>query len=140
MRAWKPWMTAGLGLATGLALIALLPGTALFVDPVLAEAEQAATGERYACPMMDFIGTKPGRCPVCGMEMTRVTAGELSAEQTRRIGLQTSIVKHGPAVATVSLAGSVLTSSAPQSPGTKYRSSRNGCSGANAPSRPRTHT
>lgn len=101
MRAWKPWMTAGLGLATGLALIALMPGTALFVDPALAEAAQTTTGERYACPMMDFIGTKPGRCPVCGMEMTRVTAGELSAEQTRRIGLQTSVVKHGPAVATV---------------------------------------
>ncbi|MCZ7640077.1 MAG: efflux RND transporter periplasmic adaptor subunit [Verrucomicrobia bacterium] len=101
MPAWKPWMTAGLGLAAGLTLIALLPGTALFVDPALAQAEQTTTGERYACPMMDFIGTKPGRCPVCGMEMTRVTAGELSAEQTRRIGLQTSVIKRGPAVATV---------------------------------------
>jgi Cu(I)/Ag(I) efflux system membrane fusion protein len=95
-------MTAGLGLAAGITLITLLPGPTLFVDPTPPEAAQAATaGERYACPMMDFIGTKPGRCPVCGMEMARVTAGELSAEQTRRVGLETSVVKRGPAVATV---------------------------------------
>ncbi len=61
----------------------------------------AEPGARYACPMMDFIGDKPGDCPVCGMKMAKVAAGELTREQTRRMGLETSIVTAGPATATV---------------------------------------
>lgn len=104
MRPLPSWAVAVLGLAAGAATVALLPASALFHSPAgHAHAGEAApvAGERYACPMMDFIGNKPGPCPVCGMQMTKVVAGELSAAQTRRMGLETSIVKSGPALATV---------------------------------------
>ncbi len=32
----------------------------------------APSGERWACPMKDFIGNGPGPCPVCGMKMSVV--------------------------------------------------------------------
>ena len=101
-------MSGLLGLAAGAATIALLPADTLFQHteahaPVMA----ASTGERWACPMMDFIGNAPGDCPVCGMKLGKVTAGELSAEQARRLGLQTSKVASGPAVATVRAYGAV---------------------------------
>jgi membrane fusion protein, copper/silver efflux system len=50
---------------------------------------------------MDFIGTKPGDCPVCGMKMTQVTAGELTREQQRRMNLATTRIVEGPATVTV---------------------------------------
>ena len=86
---WKSWMTALAGLATGAGVLLLLPEETLFT-PVMPETAVAPsqTGERYACPMMDFIGTRPGDCPVCGMRMTKVTAGELTAEQQRRMGIE----------------------------------------------------
>ena len=101
-------MSGLLGLAAGAAAIALLPADALFQHteahaPVMA----ASSGERWACPMMDFIGNASGDCPVCGMKLGKVTAGELSAEQARRLGLQTSKVASGPAVATVRAYGAV---------------------------------
>ncbi len=83
------------GLTAGAGLVALLPGHMLFLPP-RTEQGQTAAG-RYACPMMDFIGDQPGACPVCGMEMTLVTAGELTREQQRRIGLQTTLATQGPA-------------------------------------------
>lgn len=90
------------GLIAGAGLVALLPADALFQKPgAQASSPEAGGGERWACPMIDFIGNKPGPCPVCGMAMTRVTAGELTAEQARRLGLKTSPVVLGPAVATV---------------------------------------
>lgn len=97
------------GLAAGAATVALLPSSTLFrSSPGNAElplgtssSATAEPGARYACPMMDFIGQKPGACPVCGMTMTKVVAGELTAEQTRRMGLETSIATLGPATATV---------------------------------------
>ena len=64
-----------------------------------------ATGERWACPMMDYIGTHPGACPVCGMQMERMTAGDLSREQQRRMDLRTVVAALGPAVVTVRAAG-----------------------------------
>ncbi|MEY4202256.1 MAG: Cation efflux system protein CusB precursor, partial [Verrucomicrobiota bacterium] len=81
---------AAAGLVLGAGLIALLPRDALFaVSGQHDHAAQAAVpGERWACPMMDFIGNKPGDCPVCGMKMTKVTAGELSREQQRRMDVQ----------------------------------------------------
>ena len=105
---WKPWMSGLIGLGVGAAAIALLPDSTLFQHteahkPVVA----ASSGERWACPMMDFIGNAPGACPVCGMKLAKVTAGELSAEQARRLGLETSKVKNGPAVATVRAYGAV---------------------------------
>jgi Cu(I)/Ag(I) efflux system membrane fusion protein len=105
---WKPWMSALVGLGAGAVLIALLPADSLFHGPEgHAHAEAATAGERWACPMMDFIGNAPGQCPVCGMKLSRVTAGELSAEQARRLGLETSKVTRGPAVAVVRAYGAV---------------------------------
>jgi Cu(I)/Ag(I) efflux system membrane fusion protein len=106
MRATFTWAIAGAGLAAGAITIALLPSSTLFhsgtahahAGSPLATAE---AGARYACPMMDFIGQKPGDCPVCGMTMAKVVAGELTTEQTRRMGLETSVATLGPATATV---------------------------------------
>jgi Cu(I)/Ag(I) efflux system membrane fusion protein len=101
-----PWAVALAGLVAGAALVSLLPAGKLFHqagehDP------SAATGERWACPMMDFIGARPGTCPVCGMKLQLVTAGEINAEQASRLGLQTSRAVEGPAVATVRAYGVV---------------------------------
>ncbi len=98
--------TAGLVLGAG--LIAVLPREALFaVADEHDHAAEAAAGERWACPMMDFIGNKPGDCPVCGMKMTRVTAGELTREQQRRMDVQLSTVTEGPALTLVRAYGAV---------------------------------
>ncbi len=105
---WKPWMTAVGGLIAGVATIALLPERTLFTAIARPEAaDAAAPGERWACPMMDFIGTKPGDCPVCGMKMAKVTAGELTREQQRRMGVELVRVTEGPATATVRAYGAV---------------------------------
>ena len=100
-------MTAVAGLAAGAVLLALLPDETLFSHQPPAESAAAPTGERYACPMMDFIGNRPGDCPVCGMRMTKVTAGELTAEQQRRMGVELVKVSEGPATATVRAYGTV---------------------------------
>lgn len=102
-------MTAGAGLVVGVALIAILPERTLFTAPLAPDAADATapTGERWACPMMDFIGNKPGDCPVCGMKMTKVTAGELTREQQRRMGVDLVRVTEGPATATVRAYGAV---------------------------------
>ncbi len=95
-------MTGLLGLGAGVATIALLPERTLFRPGGAAALPTAgATGERWACAMMDFIGNAPGDCPVCGMKLAKVTAGELAAEQARRMGLETTVVAEGPAVATI---------------------------------------
>jgi Cu(I)/Ag(I) efflux system membrane fusion protein len=105
---WKSWMTATLGLAAGATLVALLPSHALFSEVSSPEiSESLGPGERYACPMMDFIGTRPGKCPVCGMQMTKVTAGELTREQQRRMGVELARVTEGPATATIRAYGAV---------------------------------
>jgi len=107
---WLTPLAALLGVFAGAAVIVLLPASTLFVSaPTQAElaAASGATGERWACPMMDFIGQKAGDCPVCGMKMTKVTAGELTAEQRRRMGVATTVIGTGPAVATVHAYGTV---------------------------------
>jgi len=97
------------GLALGAGLIAFLPRDALFSVSGQHDhaAEAAVPGERWACPMMDFIGNKPGDCPVCGMKMTKVTAGELSREQQRRMDVQTATVTEGPARSLIRAYGAV---------------------------------
>ena len=97
------------GLALGAGLIAFLPRDALFSVSGQHDhaAEAAVPGERWACPMMDFISNKPGDCPVCGMKMTKVTAGELSREQQRRMDVQTSTVTEGPARSLIRAYGAV---------------------------------
>ncbi len=97
-RSTLTWMLAGL--ATGTLFISLMPGKVLFVTPT-ATSESAASGTRYACPMMDFIGYQPGDCPVCGMKLHPVTAGDLSREQQKRMGLKLAKVITGPARVTV---------------------------------------
>lgn len=105
MRPLAPLVALG-GLVAGAVLVALLPERTLFAPPPAAETA-GASGERYACPMMDFIGNKPGDCPVCGMKMTKVTAGELTREQQRRMGVETVTVTEGPATAVVRAYGAV---------------------------------
>lgn len=101
-------MSGLIGLGVGAAVIALLPDSTLFQHTEAHKpAVAASSGERWACPMMDFIGNAPGACPVCGMKLAKVTAGELSAEQARRLGLETSKVTSGPAIATVRAYGAV---------------------------------
>ncbi|MCK6491166.1 MAG: efflux RND transporter periplasmic adaptor subunit [Planctomycetes bacterium] len=103
-RRWTGWMTALLGLAVGAAAILAVPESHFFAraDSL---ADDAPTGERWACPMMDFIGTRPGPCPVCGMALQKVTAGELTREQGRRMGVQLVTVEAGPAAMTVRASG-----------------------------------
>lgn len=96
------------GLLLGGAVVALLPQRTLFsLSPAQSAEAESPTGERWACPMMDFIGNRPGACPVCGMQMTRVTAGELTHEQQRRMGLELTRVTEGPAHAIVRAYGAV---------------------------------
>jgi len=96
------------GLLVGAGVIAVLPRSALFSTPEAPDhAADAVAGERWACPMMDFIGNRPGACPVCGMKMTKVTAGELTREQQRRMDVQLATVTEGAARATVRAYGAV---------------------------------
>jgi Cu(I)/Ag(I) efflux system membrane fusion protein len=100
---------AAAGLVLGAGVIALLPRDTLFVVPGHPQHAAAASvpGERWACPMMDFIGNRPGDCPVCGMKMTKVTAGELTREQQRRMAVQTVTIAEGPARGLVRAYGAV---------------------------------
>lgn len=100
------WITAVAGLALGALTVALTPATTLFVSDVVAQQAGDVTGERWACPMLDFIGTHPGTCPVCGMKMERMTAGEITREQRARMGVQTTTVTSGHAHVTVRASGS----------------------------------
>ncbi|MFZ9746515.1 MAG: efflux RND transporter periplasmic adaptor subunit [Opitutaceae bacterium] len=97
---WPPLLSAGAGLATGVLLLTLLPEALLFA-PAPAPDIAADTGTRYACPMMDFIARRPGDCPVCGMRMAPVEAGELNREQQDRMGLELVRVIEGPATVLV---------------------------------------
>src|SRR5690606_11015207 len=109
MRPLPSFLPVLAGLLVGALTVSLIPAGALFTssdahdghDHASSSSAPAEPGARYACPVMDFIGDKPGDCPVCGMKMTKVTAGDLTREQSRRIGLETSVGKTGPAVATV---------------------------------------
>ena len=108
MRRPPPLLIAAAGLLLGAGLIALLPQHALFSVPEPHNAAaDAVTGERWACPMMDFIGNRAGDCPVCGMKMTKVTAGELTREQQRRMDVQLTTITEGPARALVRAYGAV---------------------------------
>lgn len=99
-------ITAAVGLAVGALAIALTPSASLFLPTATASQMDGDTGERWACPMLDFIGTHAGTCPVCGMKMERMTAGEITREQRARMGVETATVLHGPAAVTVHAAGS----------------------------------
>ena len=99
-------ITAAVGLAIGVLAITLTPSTALFLQDSITAQADSDSGERWACPMLDFIGTHAGSCPVCGMKMERMTAGEITREQRARMGVETATVLHGPAAVTVHASGS----------------------------------
>jgi Cu(I)/Ag(I) efflux system membrane fusion protein len=105
----SPLISTGAGLLLGVVAVGSLPARWLLVAPARDDGSGAAVtaGERWACPMMDFIGRRPGDCPVCGMKMTRVTAGELTREQQRRMDLRTAVVAEGPAHVTLRAFGIV---------------------------------
>jgi membrane fusion protein, copper/silver efflux system len=90
------------GLLCGAVAVAVLPASWLFVPT---QAIAVASGERWACAMLDYIGTGPGSCPVCGMDLERVDAGAISREHARRMGLETVIASRGPATAVVVASG-----------------------------------
>ncbi len=94
-----------IGLVVGAAVVAFLPSTLLFSDNPIAVNAADPTGDRYACPMMDFIGTHPGTCPVCGMKMERMTAGEITREQQARMGIEVATIETGTAAVIVRAAG-----------------------------------
>ena len=93
------------GVLCGAGIIALLPAAWVFIPDAVAAHAADADGERWACPMLDFIGTHPGNCPVCGMKMERMTAGEITREQQSRMGIETTTVTQGPALVTVRASG-----------------------------------
>ncbi len=102
------YVFSAVGLIAGAVTVAVLPQERIFSASSLNDpGADMATAERWACPMMDFIGNRAGDCPVCGMKMGRVTAGELSREQQRRMEVQLSRATEGPARATVRAYGAV---------------------------------
>ena len=105
-------MVGILGLVCGALIIFVVPAKTFFVPAEILSTEGSATGsqatgERWACPMLDFIGTKPGKCPVCGMTLQRVTAGEISREHAKRMGVKLTTIQTGPAVVTIRAYGAV---------------------------------
>ncbi len=93
------WVTAVIGVAIGCLTIFAIPAQTFFQR---AEAQQeSASGERWACPMMDYIGSHAGPCPVCGMKLERMTAGELSREQQKRMSVELTEVTSGPAIVSI---------------------------------------
>ncbi|MHC4408049.1 MAG: hypothetical protein ACYS0F_03470, partial [Planctomycetota bacterium] len=66
------------GLVAGLLIGFVIPGSWIFVeDPTAAATRHAPGATQYACPMFCTIMDQPpedDRCPVCGMEMTPVSA------------------------------------------------------------------
>ncbi|HUO57730.1 MAG TPA: heavy metal-binding domain-containing protein [bacterium] len=42
----------------------------------------AAEADQYVwvCPMGDFTGTKPGKCPTCGMDLVKVKKSDLKKQ------------------------------------------------------------
>ncbi|MEK7413048.1 MAG: efflux RND transporter periplasmic adaptor subunit [Planctomycetota bacterium] len=103
---WKRWLSGVLGFSVGILAIAIIPESNFFIRPEVA-TDQSPSAERWVCPMMDFIGTHPGTCPVCGMTLQRATAGEISREQAKRMGVQLSTITAGPALVTVHAYGAV---------------------------------
>lgn len=107
-RRWLPRLVALVaGWGAGFALIWNLPDRVLFVDPEEMKPAAGESGDRYACAMMDFIGRQPGTCPVCGMQLVKVEAGELNREQSMRIGLETVTLESGPALLQLRARGKV---------------------------------
>jgi len=102
MRVPTTFLTATAGLIAGALVIVLMPTRILF-PPAAAVEEAREPGVRWACAMLDYIGQTRGNgiCPVCGMKLQRIAAGAYTAEQRRRMQLETAEVTSGPALVTV---------------------------------------
>jgi len=107
------FVTCGVGLLIGAAFVAILPSSWLFVQPAGHAghdmgAQSAAT---YACPMfcvvMDHM-PEGGKCPVCGMTMTIVSAeSTLNRAEQKMTGLQADIAQRLPLVRSLRVVGEV---------------------------------
>ncbi len=91
------WLLAALGLAGGIMAVLLIPAAVLFVPAAHVHDQGAEAGVRYACPMLDYVGDHAGRCPICGMILQRVAAGDFNREQIRRMGLEVTTIASGSA-------------------------------------------
>lgn len=101
---WTVWKSGLVGLLAGLAVVFAIPAQSFF-HPSHLSTDNSPTGERWACAMMDYIGTKAGTCPVCGMDLKKVSLGELTLEQTKRMGVELATIVSGPAQVMVRAAG-----------------------------------
>jgi Cu(I)/Ag(I) efflux system membrane fusion protein len=91
------WLLTALGLASGILAVMLIPATLLFVPAAHVHELGAEPGVRYVCPMLDYVGDHAGRCPICGMILQRVAAGDFNREQVRRMGLEVTTIASGNA-------------------------------------------
>jgi Cu(I)/Ag(I) efflux system membrane fusion protein len=102
------WLLALMGALLGALAVSLLPASLLFTTAAEHRELMAEAGVRYICPMLDYVGRHPGRCPVCGMILQRVEAGDFNQEQLARMGLQVSTITSGPAQVLIRGYGTVV--------------------------------
>ncbi|MGQ9654634.1 MAG: efflux RND transporter periplasmic adaptor subunit [Thermodesulfobacteriota bacterium] len=88
-------------------------------DEIFPAGSQSREEALYVCPMMDIPPRKaPGRCPVCGMELIKVSGAEgiegkgaarvrLSEDALRRAEVQLARVQRRPVAAEVRLFGRI---------------------------------
>ncbi len=95
-------LAAIVGILLGAGVIVAMPARVLFPRHVESDTG-VEPGVRWACAMMDYVSQTRGNgiCPVCGMTLQRITAGALTAEQRRRMGVETTTITMGPARVTV---------------------------------------
>jgi multidrug efflux pump subunit AcrA (membrane-fusion protein) len=96
-RHFLGWGAGLVGAALGVFSIARIPDRDFFVPA----AVHGGGDGRWACPMLCTFLTKPGTCPICGMVLERMVAGELNREQRRRMGVTVATAVARPAIATV---------------------------------------
>lgn len=112
-RPWLWWVQklylAVLALGVGIGLIAAL-GAAQRMGWIAsgggASGESAASGQTFTCPMHPQIRQpRPGRCPICGMELVPVTSAaanldelavRIAPAQRRLANIQTAEVQQAP--------------------------------------------
>lgn len=75
--------------------------------------DHSAHGDYYTCPMHPSVKQEgPGKCPLCGMDLTKVSAADAAAgvlivDEGRRqkIGVKTAVVSEQPMVLTIRAVG-----------------------------------
>ena len=101
MRARRVAMVAA---AAGLLAVAAIPESSLFPPPAGAGS---AAGDLWACPMICVRIPRPsdGRCPRCGMDMARMSDGDLLPEQRRRMGIEVQELRAATVAVAIHAAG-----------------------------------